>query len=107
MPMSLIRMFASLLALALTAAAADEPNPAKAEAELKAVRSQIEKMQSDMERDAGKRDQLSHELEESEKTVGTARGELDQLRRERAVHATKRADLASQRVREQGELEKD
>jgi len=106
--MSLIRAFTSLvLVLALSAAAADEPNPAKAEAELKAVRSQIEKMQAEMERDAGKRDQLSHELEESEKTVGTARGELDQLRRERAVHAAKRAELASQRLREQGELEKD
>jgi len=106
--MSLIRAFASLvLVLSLTGAAADEPNPAKAEAELKAVRSQIEKMQAEMERDAGKRDKLSHELEESEKTVGTARGELDQLRRERAVHAAKRAELASQRLREQGELEKD
>src|SRR3954470_13280205 len=107
MPMSLIRMFASLLALALTAAAADEPNPAKAEAELKAVRSQIEKMQAEMERNAGKRDKLSRELEESEKTVGTARGELDKLRHERAVHAARRAELASQRQREQGELEKD
>jgi septal ring factor EnvC (AmiA/AmiB activator) len=106
--MSSIRAFASLvLVLALTGAAADEPNPAKAEAELKAVRSQIEKMQADMDRDVGKRDKLSRELEESEKTVGTARGELDKLKRERAVHAAKRAELASQRQREQGELEKD
>jgi len=71
------------------------------------VRTQIEKMQADMERDAGKRDKLSKELEESEKTVGTARGELDKLRRERAVHAARRAELASQRQHEQGELEKD
>ncbi|HEV8443693.1 MAG TPA: peptidoglycan DD-metalloendopeptidase family protein [Steroidobacteraceae bacterium] len=106
--MSSIRAFASLvLVLALTGAVADEPNPAKAEAELKAVRSQIEKMQADMERDAGKRDKLSKELEESEKTVGTARGELDKLRRDRAVHAARRAELASQRQHEQGELEKD
>jgi septal ring factor EnvC (AmiA/AmiB activator) len=106
--MSSIRAFASLvLVLALSGAVADEPNPAKAEAELKAVRSQIEKMQADMERDAGKRDKLSKELEESEKTVGTARGELDKLRRDRAVHAARRAELASQRQHEQGELEKD
>jgi septal ring factor EnvC (AmiA/AmiB activator) len=106
--MSSIRAFASLvLVLALTGAVADEPNPAKAEAELKAVRSQIEKMQADMERDAGKRDKLSKELEESERTVGTARGELDKLRRDRAVHAARRAELASQRQHEQGELEKD
>jgi septal ring factor EnvC (AmiA/AmiB activator) len=106
--MSLIRAFASVvLVLALSGAAADEPSPAKAEAELKAVRTQIEKMQAEMERDAGKRDKLSRELEESEKTVGTARGELDQLRRERAVHAARRAELAAQRQHEQGELEKD
>src|SRR6478735_7575200 len=108
MPMSSIRAFASLvLVLALTGAVADEPNPAKAEAELKAVRSQIEKVQADLERDAGKRDKLSHELEESEKTVGTARGELDRLRRERAVHAAKRAELASERQHEEEELAKD
>ncbi len=106
--MSTLRAFASLvLVLTLTGAAADEPNPAKAEADLKAVRSKIEKMQAEMERDAGKRDKLSKELEESEKTVGTARGELDKLKRERAVHAAKRAELASERQREQGELEKD
>ena len=45
--------------------AADDPNPAKAEAELKAVRSQIDKVKAEMERDAGRRDQLTRELEES------------------------------------------
>jgi septal ring factor EnvC (AmiA/AmiB activator) len=106
--MSLIRVSASLaLLLALSGAAADEPNPAKAEAELKEVRSQIEKVQAEMERDVGRRDKLSRELEESERTVGTARGELEQLRRERAVHAAKRAELAAERQREEDELAKD
>ena len=93
--------------LGLGASAADDPNPAKAEAELKAVRSQIDKVREDMERDAGKRDQLSRELEESEKSVGGARDELDKLRRERAVHTSKRAELASQRQTEQGSLAHD
>jgi septal ring factor EnvC (AmiA/AmiB activator) len=48
------------------AVAADDPNPAKAEADLKAVRSQIDKVREEMERDAGKRTQLSRDLEESE-----------------------------------------
>jgi len=86
-----------LICLGLSAAAADDPNPARAEAELNAVRSQIDKVREEMERDAGKRTQLSRELEESERTVGSARGELEKLRRERAVHTARRAELAGQR----------
>ena len=93
-----------LLFLTGTHAGADDPNPAKAEADLKAVRAQMEKMRADMERDAGKRDKLSKDLEESEKSVGSARGELDRLRRERAVHTAKRAELAEQRRRQEAEL---
>ncbi|HYJ41613.1 MAG TPA: peptidoglycan DD-metalloendopeptidase family protein [Steroidobacteraceae bacterium] len=92
------------LCLASTAPAADEANPAKAEAELKAVRSQIEKMQAELERDAGRRDKITRELEESEKTVSGARGELDKLRRERAVHTARRAELAEARRKEEAEL---
>jgi len=95
-----------LLALCLAGAApaADDPNPAKAEAELKAVRSQIEKMQAELERDAGRRDKITRELEESEKTVSGARGELDKLRRERAVHTARRAELAAARRNEESVL---
>src|SRR5215213_8776847 len=85
-------------------AAAEEPNPAKAEAELKAVRSQIDKVRSEMERDAGRRDKLARELEDSEKTVSGARGELDKLKRERALHAARRAELALQRRIVEGSL---
>lgn len=89
------------------AAAADDPNPARAEAELKAVRAQIDKVREQMERDAGKRTQLSRDLEESERVVGSARGELEKLRRERAVHTAKRAELAGQRRAEEGALAQD
>ena len=100
------RLRALLLALCLAVAAtgADDPNPAKAEAELKAVRSQIEKMQAELERDAGRRDKITRELEESEKTVSGARGELDKLRRERAVHTARRAELAAARRKEEDVL---
>jgi septal ring factor EnvC (AmiA/AmiB activator) len=89
------------------AAAADDPNPARAEAELKAVRSQIDKVREEMQRDAGKRTQLSRDLEESERVVGSARGELEKLRRERALHTARRAELAGQRRAEEGALSKD
>lgn len=87
--------------------AANDPNPAKAEAELKAVRAQMEKVRAEMERDAGRRDKLTKELEESEKTVGNARGELDKLKRERAQHAARRAELAAQRRAEEAALARD
>lgn len=90
-----------------TGAAANDSNPAKAEADLKAVRAQMEKVRAEMQRDAGRRDQLTRELEEAEKTVGTARGSLDKLRRERAVHAARRAELSEQRRKEESALAAD
>jgi septal ring factor EnvC (AmiA/AmiB activator) len=109
MTMPPFRRFSTLaLLLALLApAAAEDPNPAKAEAELKAVRSQIDKVKAEMERDAGRRDQLTKELEESEKTVGAARMELDKLRRERATHTARRAQLAAERHTEEAALAQD
>jgi len=103
------RFLLSALIFPLIAAgmAAEDSNPAKAEADLKAVRSQIDKVRAEMERDAGKRDQLTRELEESEKTVGSARGALEKLRRERAVHTARRAELAAQRRTEEAALARD
>ena len=92
------------LCLASAAPAANDPNPAKAEAELKAVRSQIDKVQAELDRDAGRRDKITRELEETEKTVSGARGELDKLRRERAIHAARRAELAAARRNEEAVL---
>jgi septal ring factor EnvC (AmiA/AmiB activator) len=82
-------------------------NPAKAEAELKAVRSQIEKVRAEMERDAGRRDKLTREIEESEKSVSSARGELEKLRRERAERTARRAELAGLRRVEESALARD
>src|SRR3954466_4286513 len=87
--------------------AADDPNPARAEADLKAVRSQIDQVKAEMERDAGRRDQLTKELEESERTVGAARGELDKLRGERAAHPARRGELAAERRTQESALAQD
>src|SRR5215510_2212052 len=107
MTMPSFRRFLPLALVFPLMAGADDPNPAKAEADLKAVRTQIDKVKAEMERDVGRRDQLTKELEESEKTVGAARGELDKLRRERAEHTARRAELAAQRRTEESELAKD
>jgi septal ring factor EnvC (AmiA/AmiB activator) len=95
------------LLLVTAMAAGQDSNPAKTEAELKAVRSQIDKVRAEMERDAGRRDKLAKEIEESEKSVGTARGELEKLRRERAAHTARRAELAAERQREEAGLAAD
>jgi septal ring factor EnvC (AmiA/AmiB activator) len=98
---------ALLLAFALAtseAPAADGANPAKAEADLKAVRSQIDKVRAEMERDAGRRDKLTREIEESEQTVSSARVALEKFKGERAVHTARRAELAKQRGREEAAL---
>ncbi len=89
------------------APAAEDANPAKAEAELKAVRSQIDQVRAEMEREAGKRDQLTKDIEESEKTVGSARGELEKLRRERAANDARRAELAGKRATQENALERE
>src|SRR4051812_29279286 len=108
-PFSTRALIVTLVAAAIMSVgiAADDPNPAKAEADLKAVRSQIDKVKAEMERDAGRRDQLTKELEESERTVGAARGELDKLRRERAAHTARRSELAAERHTQESALAQD
>jgi len=104
--LSLALLLAPLL-FTLSRASAQDSNPAKAEAELKAVRTQIDKVRAEMQRDAGRRDKLSREIEESEKTVGAARDALEKVRRERAGHTARRAELAAERAREEEELARD
>ncbi|HEV7607666.1 MAG TPA: peptidoglycan DD-metalloendopeptidase family protein [Steroidobacteraceae bacterium] len=93
------------LVLSGGAAAAESSDPARAEADLKEVRTQIDKVRADLERDAGRRDKLAREIEESEQTVSGARGALERLKRERAVHTARRAELAAQRRNEESALD--
>src|SRR4051794_36578248 len=94
----------TLIGMLDAAAAADDPDPARAEAELKAVRTQIDKVRADLDRDAGRRDKLAREIEESEQTVSGARSALEKLKRERALHASRRAELAAERRGEETAL---
>src|SRR5687767_4193665 len=105
--MSLSLTFWILVSFGPVPAVAQEPSPAKAEADLKAVRAQIDKVRAEMERDAGRRDKLAREIEESEKTVSGARSELEKLRRERAEHTARRAELAGLKRKEESALARD
>jgi septal ring factor EnvC (AmiA/AmiB activator) len=98
---------AACLLLLIHGVGAREQSPTQAEAELKAVRAQIDKVRAELQRDAGRRDKLTRELEETEKTVSSARGELERLRRERAERTARRAELADKRRAEESALARD
>jgi septal ring factor EnvC (AmiA/AmiB activator) len=90
--------------LGFSSAIAGQDDPARAEAELKSVRSQIDKMTSQVSRDAIARDKLARELKSAEASVGDARGALERLRRERAERNARRAELAAERRSETAAL---
>lgn len=83
----------------------------KTEAELKAIRAEIARVAGEVSRDQLTRDRLARELRTAELSVGEMRLSLEEVRKERAVHAEKRAALASEKqtresdlVRERGSL---
>ena len=82
-------------------AAHPETDARKAEAELQAVKSEIERITRQVSAEQVERDRLTHELRTSELSVGKLRNSLSEVRRERAERAARRAALAAeQRVRE-------
>jgi len=82
-------------------AAHPETDARKAEAELQAVKSEIERITRQVSAEQVERDRLTQELRTSELSVGKLRDSLSEVRRERAERAARRAALAAeQRVRE-------
>ena len=88
---------------ALPAAPAGHPeaDARKAEAELQAVKSEIERITRQVSLEEVERDRLTQELRTSELSVGKLRDALSGVRSERAARAARRAALtAEQQVRE-------
>jgi septal ring factor EnvC (AmiA/AmiB activator) len=81
-------------ALPATQSAADA---SKTEAELQAVKSEIERVTRQVSAEQVERDRLSRELRTAEVSVGKAREGLDSVRRGRAERASRRAALAAER----------
>jgi septal ring factor EnvC (AmiA/AmiB activator) len=82
-------------------AAHPEADARKAEAELQAVKSEIERITRQVSAEQVERDRLTNELRTSELSVGKLRDALSEVRRERAERAARRAALAAeQRARE-------
>ncbi|MEJ1964336.1 MAG: hypothetical protein WDO56_23455 [Gammaproteobacteria bacterium] len=74
------------------------------EAELKALRSEIEKVASQVRSDKAAKDRLARELRTTEMSVSEVRRSLDELREDRADHARKRAALAEEKRKRLADL---
>jgi septal ring factor EnvC (AmiA/AmiB activator) len=95
---------ALLLAMCLTCAGL-AATPQKTEAQLRSLRSKIEKMTQQVSRDAVQRDRLSANLRATELSVGQARGEMTRLGREYSDRSERRNSLTNERSAQQRALD--
>lgn len=86
------------LGMALALPAAQPTDPAKAQAELKALNERIQRVQKQVQQDAKEKDRLSRELRDSERAVSKVQGELTRLRAERSERAAARKKLEAERA---------
>jgi murein hydrolase activator len=103
-----LSLFLALPALAPSApghSGAPEPDARKTEEELKAVKSEIERVTREVTQDQVERDRLTRELKSAELSVGKARDELTDVRRARAEAAARRGALATEKKTRERELE--
>ncbi|MGH3804782.1 MAG: murein hydrolase activator EnvC family protein, partial [Pseudonocardiaceae bacterium] len=84
-----------------------ERNPQKTEAQLKALKSEIERVSGQVSRDQVERDRLSHELKSAELSVSGVRESLVRVRKERAERAARRAELAQERREREADLSRE
>ena len=76
----------------------------KTEAELKALKAEIDRVASQVKSDQAAKDRLARELRTTEMSVSEVRKSLDDLRDERAGYARKRAALAEDKRQRQADL---
>jgi len=98
-------MFCALAALLLgSVSAAPQPDRKKAEADLQAIKTQIERIAGQVNRDQLERDRLVRELHAAEVSVGNAREGLERVRNEHAQRTARRAALAQEQHRHVADL---
>jgi murein hydrolase activator len=114
-PPRLPRSSARVLTLALLAllsgpAAGEPPHPEteakQAEAQLEAVKSEIERVTREVSAEQVERDRLTRDLRSAELSAGRVRTSLGELRRERARYAAWRAALAAEQHEREAQLDK-
>jgi murein hydrolase activator len=79
----------------------------KTEAELKAIKAEIERVSGQVSRDQVDRDRLARELRTAELSVSDMRASLEEVRRERAEHTARRAALAEEKQQREADLVKE
>jgi septal ring factor EnvC (AmiA/AmiB activator) len=99
-----VLLFSAILALP-AALPQSETRSAKAEAQLREIRAEIDRVRGQVRRDAAERERLSRRLRDAEQSVAAARAERDRLRAERDERARRRAELAEERRRREADLE--
>jgi septal ring factor EnvC (AmiA/AmiB activator) len=100
------RRFLALLVCALAVVPAGATSEsAKAEAQLRDIRAEIERVRSQVQRDAAERERLARRLRDAEQSASAARAERDRLRREQAERVQRRAELALEKREREKELE--
>jgi septal ring factor EnvC (AmiA/AmiB activator) len=82
-----------------------EADARKAEADLKEVKSEIERVTRQVSEEQVERDRLTRDLRTAELSVGKARLSLTDIRRERAERATRRAALTEEKNTRESELD--
>jgi septal ring factor EnvC (AmiA/AmiB activator) len=103
------RRIAALLAalgIALALPAAQPQDPARAEAELKALAENIQRMQRRVQQDEVEKDRRARELRDAERNVSRVQGELTRLREERAERAAVRRHLETERDQREADRER-
>jgi septal ring factor EnvC (AmiA/AmiB activator) len=83
-----------------------EADARKAEAELQAVKAEIERITRQVSGEQVERDRLTRDLRSAELSVGRAREDLSELKRERAEHAARRAALTTEQQEREAQLDK-
>ncbi|MEP7243649.1 MAG: peptidoglycan DD-metalloendopeptidase family protein [Gammaproteobacteria bacterium] len=76
----------------------------KTEAQLNAIKVEIDRVAGQVSRDQVERDRLARELRTAELSVSEVRGSLDRVRKERSDRAGKRSELAEERRQRQSDL---
>jgi septal ring factor EnvC (AmiA/AmiB activator) len=100
------RIIRFLLAVGVMAllSVANAQDAARAEAELRQLRTEIERIRSQVAKDAAERDRLTRALRSAETAANRARNELGRLRGERQSREERRAELGAQKRDREAEL---
>jgi septal ring factor EnvC (AmiA/AmiB activator) len=102
--LALVLLWALAAAPAAGAPQHPEGDARKAEADLREVKSEIERITRQVSEEQVERDRLTQELRTAELSVGKARLSLGDIRRERAEQAAQRAALATEKHTRETEL---